>query len=628
MVARQLLRQEPPIQWLAGSPLWAQLAVAGESFRRPAILRFTNDTFMEDFLAIATTDADRLSEWRVQKETWRKPAPTPRLNPAGAALLPGAATGDPELDDQPLKLYQPAHQRYYLVVASLVCRLPGLPDKRLNLSQDERVSFVLRRDMKDRADQQVKEHALLEGGWQPLAPGQEQQLLAGEQQFPMFPVTCRRLDGQQRRLFAGLVPVSGREAYMTTGRRPAAGAADPADPTAERAKQLLTVLEIDVLEPWREINRLRLREDTNIDKSLKDIKGDVDKIKELGKSIEIARDKLQTMSWYVLLDLACYLRNYLGDVWKKIEANPTGSISPGTAGEKLIKALQQAVFLPQKIDDTTVLTDVVLKNLLQGSAETDGQLSMAQALKEVLVAETDLESATTEYWQGQAGWPESKFLLCGRYVESVAVNLRGLVSDAFDAAPPTAQRIPLLPLAQQISEAGDASDYDQDLFVIRCVFARPNCPPSVRPAVVSEASVPFQMASYFDPDAPARPIRIPMPVDTTPAGLRKFARNTMFVLSDTLACQISKARAGLTLGDLVLSVLPWPFHKDLPDPQVPGCEDGKLDSGLLCTLSIPIITICALILLIIIVFVLDIIFKWVPLLIFCLPLPGIKAKGR
>jgi hypothetical protein len=47
---------------------------------------------------------------------------------------------------------------------------------------------------------------------------------------------------------------------------------------------------------------------------------------------------------------------------------------------------------------------------------------------------------------------------------------------------------------------------------------------------------------------------------------------------------------------------------------------------MLCTLSIPIITICALILLIIIVLLLDIIFKWIPYLIFCLPLPGLKAK--
>jgi hypothetical protein len=59
---------------------------------------------------------------------------------------------------------------------------------------------------------------------------------------------------------------------------------------------------------------------------------------------------------------------------------------------------------------------------------------------------------------------------------------------------------------------------------------------------------------------------------------------------------------------------------------VAGCESGAGTFGMICTLSIPIITLCALILLIIIVFLLDVIFKWVPYLIFCLPLPGLKAK--
>src|SRR5690606_10190015 len=205
-------------------------------------------------------------------------------------------------------------------------------------------------------------------------------------------------------------------------------------------------------------------------------------------------------------------------------------------------------------------------------------------------------------------------------------DLAELVSDALKKLPPDPQqRIPLVPLAAQLSQTIENGDYANDTFVIRCVFERPNCPPGVRPAVVSQPTEPFRLAAYFDPDAPMRPIRIPMPVDTSPAGLRKHARNTMFVLSDMLACQVKKARS-ITFGDLVLSVLPWPFHKDLPDVTPEGCESGAFDMGMLCTLSIPIITICALILLIIIVLLLDIIFKWVPYLIFCLPLPGLKAK--
>jgi hypothetical protein len=90
-----------------------------------------------------------------------------------------------------------------------------------------------------------------------------------------------------------------------------------------------------------------------------------------------------------------------------------------------------------------------------------------------------------------------------------------------------------------------------------------------------------------------------------------------------LCGQLGRAR-GLSLGDLVLSVLPWPFHKDLPSPKTGECAESTI--GMICTLSIPIITICALILLIIIVTVLDFIFHWLPYLIMCFPLPGFTAK--
>jgi hypothetical protein len=47
---------------------------------------------------------------------------------------------------------------------------------------------------------------------------------------------------------------------------------------------------------------------------------------------------------------------------------------------------------------------------------------------------------------------------------------------------------------------------------------------------------------------------------------------------------------------------------------------------MICSLSIPIITICALILLIIIVTLLDLIFHWIPWFIMCFPVPGLKGK--
>jgi hypothetical protein len=162
-------------------------------------------------------------------------------------------------------------------------------------------------------------------------------------------------------------------------------------------------------------------------------------------------------------------------------------------------------------------------------------------------------------------------------------------------------------------------------FVIRCAFERPNCGP-LEPAIVSAPTRPFQMASFFDPDAPARPIRIALPIDTSPAGLRKFDKKAAFMISDMLCGQIDRVK-GMTLGDLIRSVLPWPLHKDLSLPDKGPCKQADgLEIGMICSLSIPIITICALLLLMIIVSLLDIIFRWIPFFLICFPLPGFKAK--
>jgi hypothetical protein len=157
------------------------------------------------------------------------------------------------------------------------------------------------------------------------------------------------------------------------------------------------------------------------------------------------------------------------------------------------------------------------------------------------------------------------------------------------------------------------------VFRIRCVYERPNCGP-LHEDVVSEATEPFDLASFFDPDAPARPIRIGLPLDTTPAGLRKFDKNTAFVMSDILCGQLARFQ-NITFVDLIRSVLPWPLHKDLSVPDSGPCVDGTV-----CSLSIPIITLCALILLIIIVTLLNIVFGWLPFFKICFPIPGLKGK--
>jgi hypothetical protein len=125
--------------------------------------------------------------------------------------------------------------------------------------------------------------------------------------------------------------------------------------------------------------------------------------------------------------------------------------------------------------------------------------------------------------------------------------------------------------------------------------------------VVGDPSAAFAIASLFDPDAPQRPVQIALPLDTSPAAFRKARKNVTIMLADQLKQQMQRV-------------------KKIKDLENGTLEDAPLDVGLVCSLSIPIITICALILLMIIVSLLNLVFWWLPFFKICLPL-GLKAKG-
>ena len=253
---------------------------------------------MEDFLKVAMTNPERLEEWRVQRETWRIPAPNPPVvllsntNGNGKNQQENSSNEHKndldELSDEqrtilegqdPIKFYQPANQRFYLVTASLVCHIPGLPDRMLNLSKAENVSFVLRRLIKDK-DKQEEEYAFINEAWYRIPYFEDnnqavaiepriiekrqavEKLYPGEQQFPMFPVTYdAKIDGHKRRMFAGLVPVSGREKFINAeiNRNPLFkdetdnNSRANTDLRESQIDQLMTVIDMDVIQPWDDL---------------------------------------------------------------------------------------------------------------------------------------------------------------------------------------------------------------------------------------------------------------------------------------------------------------------------------------------------------------------------------------
>jgi hypothetical protein len=729
------------IQWTTPSPLW-ETAISQNTpllrrseLSRPTILRFATDSFMDDFLKMTENDPKRLNQYIAQPETWRGLAPMPeplKTPPAftrnlkrlglisarkkaktnGLAQTPDKFTAFANSKaDKPLKLYQPAHQRFYMISACLVCERPGLPDKIPDNGREEKVSYVIRRlfpkaplelgEPLPPLDSTWEEYAYIitdQGArWKKVA--NKDSLETDEELQSLFSVNIMEDDGRRRKIFAGVIPTGRREAYMAASQASeedsaaSNGAVNPNKPIDSRVYTMRSQFR----DPWK--NLLQTASFARKAALASEVAGEnAGKIKAAQKDIiKTAREQIQVISWLALLDFANFLVEQMPRIWDKINTKP---VTP---------ALNQAELDLIDVLEKTTLEASFATNLKRDTKYTEVSASLKAALLAVKSdpqIEKDLERVVDSYDRSPLTLPTPsnpnptpnpptppndptplypKFLfpladpgfdplnsppvpppnplpnpppdpkerpnfalksfLDGKDVwlsptdfkktklnenRSAADKIKdgedyvNRIAQIIEAAlPPLPENQPLQmpPLASQTP-----MDMRQGWFIMRCVYERPLCG-AIDPPVLSLPTKAFQIAGFFDPDAPARPIRIALPIDITPAGLRKFDRNTAFMMSDLLCGQVNRMK-GITFMDLVLSVLPFPFHKGLDVPDSGGCKDAGLSIGMICSLSIPIITICALILLIIIVLLLDFIFKWMPFLMFCFPLPGLKAKDE
>jgi hypothetical protein len=540
------------VVWRAPAPLWPRVRTNANAFEVPVLLRFAGDDFMEQF-GTALALEDGFAPLVAATETWQDP---------GAGLDRAAS----DSDGQPITLFQPTHGRFYLVTASLVCRRYGHPDRRVAVGADERASFLLRRlapssggEIDPDRPETYREHGWVAGRWRPASAISATD---DEERLPLFTTTAT-IDGRPRRVLAGLVPASGREA------REHAPPVDPedldgsTDPLAPLADPRLAELEPAVVGLQQVLRHGALAE------------------------LALVRESL----FFTFVDLAEWLDGEHGHL--------PGSLR---AGREVLDALE-VDFLPADGGD-------------------------ALSWREALVA-------------AREAWPEAVFEVDEDEPEPVAgLTLADLV-DAIDRlgvaiveppadepVPPTATeffRAVVTALAEADDErgqvgsassgtsgttateaamAGAAAD-PASVYVVRCLYERPHCRPPDRQRL-SRSSRPFRLAGFHEPDAPARPVRIALPVDTSPAGLRRFPKNVSVVLSNELRRQMDRVGTD-TLRDDTLG------------------PPRALDFGMICSLSIPIITICALLLLMIIVQVLNIVFFWVPLFKICLPIP--RSRG-
>lgn len=128
-----------------------------------------------------------------------------------------------QAQSQPLKLYQPGQERFYVVLASLLCRSPGLPDRYPRMETADTTFFVIRRLVRAPGARAV--HGRHPASWdeQAWVPSKyanggtwksvgRQELLADEERLPLFPWRYGPPD-QQGQVCMGVIPAANELRY-------------------------------------------------------------------------------------------------------------------------------------------------------------------------------------------------------------------------------------------------------------------------------------------------------------------------------------------------------------------------------------------------------------------------------
>jgi hypothetical protein len=511
--------EQHPVRWLTAAPLWGGLLTDDDPspaaitrMHRPALLRLQSDDFMDELAATLADDPAGLASLEAKRKSFRAPPP-------------GASSAyEPPIDH--IKLYQPAHGHFNLVAATLVCRIAGLPDKAVDAAGQEAVAFLLRRVAKD------GELAWDGSTWTPA--GDETELVAGETEYPMFPLAYEA-SGRARRLFLGLIPTASSDSFKSGGAvtfSPQPG--DREGPPPDRRLEDLERIVVDQL--------------TAID-------------------LRPSSEDLVDVSRFLLLDLGAFLQEHIGPLWTAVQVRQRPA--PG--------ALQSAYDL--------------LNNTYADS--TRGH-SWITALNGVWAERLRI-------W-GEPGEPDPAFVVNLVHSQMSPAGLESALTAALPPRTAAQQQEPQPPF-----EAPKLDPRPSVRYVVRCVYRRPCCGP-LHADVVSDATDPFAIAGFFDFDAPARPIHISLPLDTSIAGLRKSPKNVRILLSNELRGQLGRIKDA----------------KKALDAQID--EGESVDLGMICSFSIPIITICALLVLMIFLILLNIVFWWLPFFRICFPVP-LKGKG-
>ena len=455
--------RSPEVQWTGPALLWP-----GDSntFDQPWLVELQGDRFLPDFL-------DMLGG--------RLPAspPTQLGNMQPTTTVRGGSTA---------KLFQPLHNRYYLVTGSLVCRQLGLPDKTVVRRDNEATSFVLRRRKSSNQAEEGWVEEAADRGWHALG---NECLLADEERFPVHAV-----QSNCRSIHYGYISVDSREKYLTPLDNPV-GRLQTYHPPATPGVSLLpepdvrlTTLETRVLRPWRAL------------------------------SAEVpppSSQQVHEASLFLLLDLADVLSTILPDVYAAAVSEATPPPMLPTANKTLLLTKLRDI----GINGDTVRLPVVLRQVQPFAGLLLGE-SIANTPQNL-----DVQNAR----HGSPRTALGSLLNPGLQPDT----LYKLVSDAIGEG---ATPITVPPELDGMLKSDPPST--ETTYVIRFVYERPGCPPTV-----SKPTPPFVFAKALDPDAPARKLRVELP---SVKDLHKFKRGIAMETPADLRNVVDKVNKGMLSG--------------------------------------------------------------------------------
>jgi hypothetical protein len=499
-----MLAVREAFDWSKPSPLWS--AGMGEArqadFFQPKLLEFDDDDFIGSFRTAAAA-----------------------ADPSGFRAAVRVPT-----PGNPLKLFQPAHGRFYLVAAALSCRQHGFPERSIDFGEKESVFFVIRKFVGGAEFGWVVTGTTK--SWQPVG-GDPRRLLVNEQRLPL----SHAVGADGRTILVGYIPTASGEVYSVS---------------ASALNAAATPGEFD---PSHFPHGVDLR--------IEQLQGRFST--PLSKPAEIQR-QAALISVYLLLDLLDFFEHYLPAVAAALETpNAPGNPTPGPAEQQLLGVL--------------------------ASQTVGGGPSLANALSAVAAQRDKLEAP---------GGADPAALGFGSYdLTAGSLNVKSLEAAVFSALPPDDTAI-------ELPRQGGSTD---ESYAIRCVYERPQCSPPLQ--VVSQRSVFFSLATFFDADAPARPVRIIMPIDVSLAGIRKFQRNVNFLISPSLQKKINMITG---------------HERDLLQPAATLGSDAN-GLGWMCSFSFQIIFIVAFFLLLMFVIILNIAFWWIAFFKICIPIPKKLLTG-